>query len=79
MGGVALKTVYSSHISAVGYDASAKRLDVEYQTGKRAAYMNVPPEIAQRVMDAPSVGTALHQLIKGRFDFGYIEDTPDAG
>jgi len=69
-----MKTVYSSHIAAVGYDEAAKRLDVEYQTGKRAAYMNVPPEVANNVLNAPSVGSALHSLVKGRFDFGYVED-----
>jgi hypothetical protein len=69
-----MKTVYSSHIAAIGYDESAKRLDVEYQTGKKAAYMNVPPEVARNVVNAPSVGSALHQLVRGRFEFGYVED-----
>jgi hypothetical protein len=49
-------------------------LDVEYQTGKKAAYINVPPEVARNVVNAPSVGSALHQLVRGRFEFGYVED-----
>lgn len=66
-----LKSVFSSHISKVGYDAESKELHVEFKNGKTAVYMDVPADVAQQVTDAPSVGTALHEIIKGRFPHGY--------
>jgi hypothetical protein len=68
---MAMKRVFSSHINAVGYDSSSKELAVEFQNGKTAVYSDVPEDIAKMVVDAPSVGTALTQFVKGKFAFGY--------
>lgn len=71
-----MKRVYSSHIDEVGYDPDTKELHVTFQgkegkAAKTAVYMDVPADIAQQVVDAPSVGTALHNLIKGNFAHEY--------
>ncbi len=66
-----MKKVFSSHIDAVGYDPDSKELHVRFQKGKTAVYMDVPADTAQMVVDAPSVGTALHQFVKGKFAHGY--------
>ncbi len=68
-----MKTVFSSHISKVGYDDASQELHVEFKKGKTAVYADVPPDVARLVVDAPSVGTALAQFIKGKFSHGYKE------
>ncbi len=72
-----LKRVFSSHVAGVGYDPLSKELHIEFQgsngkPGKTAVYMDVPSDVAQMVVDAPSVGTALGQFVKGKFAFGYL-------
>ncbi len=71
-----MKRVFSSHINSVGYDPDSKELHVEFQgkgggTGRTAVYMDVPPTVAKLVVDAPSVGTALHEHVKGQYALGY--------
>lgn len=70
-----MKRVFSSHINGVGYDIDSKELAVEFKDGRTAVYMDVPSDVAQMVVDAPSVGSALHRFIKGRFAFGYVNRT----
>lgn len=67
-----LRRIFSSHIGGVGYDAHSQELWVEFQNGKTAVYQGVPPDVARMVTDAPSVGTALNQFIKGKYGFGYL-------
>lgn len=70
-----MKTVLSSHVWKIGYDADAGELvvifvpDRKNPGGRRVTYHGVPPDTAQDVMDAPSVGQALIQSIKGSFSF----------
>lgn len=66
-----MKRVYSSHINSIGYDPATKELHVEFDNKKIGVYMDVPPDVAVLVTDAPSVGTALHAYVKGKFAFGY--------
>jgi len=63
--------VFSSHINSVGYDADAQALHVTYNSGKTAIYGGVPPDVAERVTNAPSIGQALHKNIRGKFDHKY--------
>lgn len=67
-----MKHVFSSHIARVGYDEHAQSLTVEYKSGKIVSHDGVPPEIAKQVMNAPSVGAALHEHVKGRYGHRYI-------
>lgn len=66
-----MRRVFSSHIDQIGYDAVSQELIVKFQNGKTAVYMGVPFEVAQDVLSAPSIGTALNQLVKGRYSYGY--------
>ena len=65
-----MRPVLSSHIQAVGYDAAARTLHVDY-AGKTAVYRNVPPESAANVTGSVSIGAALHEHIRGRYEHGY--------
>ena len=67
-----MKPVYSSMVDAVGYDPDAQELRVQFKSGKVAAYRNVPESVARSVVNAPSVGTALNDFIKGVYPWGYV-------
>jgi len=67
------KPVFSSHVSSVGYDAAAGELHVAYVNGKTVVYEGVPPGVARSVQTGPSVGSALHAEVKGRYKHRYLE------
>lgn len=69
-----MKNVFSSQVSQIGYDASAKQLAVKFKNGRTAVYSDVPSDVARNVTEAPSVGTALHTWIKGKYAFGYLPE-----
>ena len=52
-----LTKVNSSMVYAVGYDYSAKELEVVFNTGKIWVYHNVPQKIYQKLLKAPSIGS----------------------
>lgn len=64
-----MKPVYSSHVEAIGYDEEAHELHVGWQSGRTTVYEGVDPEKARRVMNAASVGSALHAEVKGQHNF----------
>ena len=66
------KTVRSSHVDTVGYDAEQGELHVTYNSGKTAVYKDVDEKTANSVMNAPSVGQALHRQVRGRFEHEYL-------
>ena len=68
-----MRSVFSSHVAKIGYDAEEERLVVEYSNGTVIEHRGVPPRVADRVINAPSIGSALHSQIKGRYDYNYIE------
>jgi hypothetical protein len=66
------RSVFSSHISTVGYDDASGNLTVAYQNGKTSVHAGVPPDVAAKVMGSASIGQALHKHIRGRFDHSYL-------
>lgn len=66
-----MKTVFSSFVDAIGYDDDTQELHVKYRNGKEGVYKNVPPDKAEQVISAPSVGTALHELIRNQHPHEY--------
>lgn len=64
-----MKNVFSSHIASVGY--ADGELHVVFKNGKAGVYAGVPPDIGEAVVNAASVGTAIHQNVRGRFAFSY--------
>lgn len=63
-----LRDVYSSHVARIGYEGG--NLTVEWTTGKVSVYEGVPADLADEVMNAPSVGSALRG-IKGSYRHRY--------
>lgn len=68
-----MRQVFSSHINRVGYDDAAGELLVEYKRGKTSVYEGVPPGVAASVLGAPSIGEAVHGLLKGSYKHRYLE------
>ena len=42
-------------------------LSIQFGTGAVFDYSNVPEEVANKISSAESIGTAFHQMIKGRY------------
>jgi hypothetical protein len=66
-----MRQVYSSHIDEIGYDAETGELYVTYRNGKTAVYEGVPAEEARRVMSSPSIGEAMHAIVRGTYKHRY--------
>ena len=61
--------VSSSHLRSVGYDPSAKVLEVEFNDGALYRYYGVPAAVHQGLMGAESHGSYLHRHIKGQYRY----------
>jgi YD repeat-containing protein len=59
----------SSVIRAFEYDAEAHRLAVTFTTGRRYAYRDVPPAIAEGLRAAGSKGGYFNRRIRDHFAF----------
>lgn len=56
--------VSSSNLSSVGYDASNRILEIEFNSGRIYQYSNVPEDIYEGLMAAPSHGKYFYQHIR---------------
>ncbi len=63
---VEMVPVASSNVKAVGYDPEERELHVHFHSGGRYVYEGVSHEAHRALLAAPSVGSHLHQHIKGR-------------
>jgi len=59
----------SSVIRRFDYDAARRRLDIIFQTGRRYAYHDVPPETVDAFRSALSKGEYFNAEIRDRFSF----------
>lgn len=66
-----MRNVFSSHVDQIGYDPETQELHVKYTKGQYAIYQDVPPDKAATVMGSASIGSALHEHIKGSFEHEY--------
>lgn len=63
--------VYSSNVSTIGYDPETKELSVTWTKGKQSIYSGVPEELAEQLVNAPSVGSMLNAEIKPYYAHRY--------
>ena len=70
----------SSHIAAHGYDAETRTLAIRFHGGERVYhYRDVPPETAQGLAKAGSVGRFFIAHIKGQFEVRSDPAEPQGG
>lgn len=60
-------TPTSSNIARIIYNDDNGDLDVEFRSGKTYRYHNVPYEVWNFLIEAPSVGRAFNSDVKGKF------------
>ena len=63
--------VFSSTVQHISHDPSTGDMSVAWKDGKTSVYKGVPADLAQQVANAPSVGKALHALVKPHFTHEY--------
>jgi hypothetical protein len=64
-----MQMVDSSTMEAVGYDAAARELLVQFTGGKLYAYLDVDEYILQELLMADSKGSYFNREIKPRYQF----------
>ena len=66
------KSVFSSNVATVGYDDEIQEMVVTFKNGRVYAYEGVDEGTALNVANAPSVGAALNQQVKGQYQHRQI-------
>jgi hypothetical protein len=61
--------VSSSNIASIGYDEATQTLEVEFLNNSVYQYFNVPVNIHEALMTAPSHGVFLNANIKNHFAY----------
>jgi len=61
--------VDSSNIESIGYDDDAQELHVQFVSGGYYIYHQVPSQIYEDLMSAPSKGSFLNREVKGVYQF----------
>jgi len=62
------RTVDSSVITSVGYDAKTNVLEVEFRTGRIYQYFLVPQSVYRELMRADSIGKYFNAEIRGSYN-----------
>ena len=63
------KHVKSSNILSIGYDEKERLLEIEFSNGGIYKYHEVPKEVYDRLLQAPSVGKFVWSNIRGRYRY----------
>jgi len=63
----------STAIRRYAYDADGHRLEIEFVTGRRYRYADVPPAIADAMTRAASKGGFFNRRIRDRYAFERLD------
>ncbi len=69
-----MQPVQSRHVAGLGYDPLTQKLRVAFTTGTQYDYQNVPPEIYEEMLAAPSVGSYHALAIRNKYEFQKVTD-----
>ena len=61
--------VDSSNIESVGYDTSNRELHVRFLGNRTYIYSDVPAELYEELLRAPSKGSFLNRAVKGAYAY----------
>ena len=64
--------VNSSSVASVGYDPVTSVLEIEFRNGKVYRYRQVPRAAHRLLMQAPSIGRYVNEVIKPRFPVEFL-------
>ena len=56
------------------HDTGANRLIIEFQSGRRYAYFDVPPEVYEAMRSAHSRGSYFNEQIRDRYSFAWLDN-----
>lgn len=65
-----MQKVSSSNIAAIGYDSDKEVLIVQFHSGKKYRYSEVPPAVYTGFLEAKSLGIFFSRNIRG--NYGYV-------
>lgn len=67
-----MRRVQSSHVWEIGHDGADLLVrywpSVKHPEGRLVRYVGVDEKTAEAVMKSPSIGGALHAMIKGKYE-----------
>ena len=63
------RTVESSCLASIAYDAAARILEVEFRRGTVYRYLDVPAAVYDALMLAPSIGRFFASSIRNHFAY----------
>ena len=66
------ESVLSTNLRSVGYDRDTQTLEVEFQSGSIYQYYDVPEDIHDELMRAPSKGRFLNTDIKNVYPYSRV-------
>lgn len=61
--------VESSNVAAVAYDADARKLSVRFRAGGTYHYHDVPANVHEELLNAPSAGSYVHSSLTPAFRY----------
>jgi len=61
--------VVSSSVKSAGYDDCTNELLIEFMSGVKYAYTNVPKEVYNNLLLAESKGKFVSSEVKGKFEY----------
>jgi hypothetical protein len=64
-----ITNITSSNIQTVEYNEDINTLIVEFKSGAKYAYSNVPKGVFDRMITASSVGSYLNENIRNRYTY----------
>lgn len=62
----------SSNVSQAEYDDESEDLTIEFQSGDRYLYRNVPKAIFRRLQHAPSAGQFFYRQIRNVYQYEQV-------
>jgi len=62
-----MTAVDSSNLESVGYDEANRELYVRFLDNQTYVYSEVPPQLYEELLQAPSKGSFLNRAIKGAY------------
>lgn len=64
-----MQEVSSSNIKEVGYDESTQTMGVVFHSGNLYHFFNVPKDVYEELVEAPSVGRQFNSAIRDQYEY----------